>query len=361
MNWMYDHLRHLPRHHVVVLADEVTNRAEFPALDVRPWNQPSLPRRIWRRVNGSRLYPPDRVRLRRLDADLLHSHFGYMGIEDRILHAARPTPWIVSFYGADVFEWPREDRWREAYASVFDAATLVLGLGPFMVDALHSLGCSPSKTRVHPLGVDLSDLPFRPRTRQPDEPLRILFAGTFREKKGVPYLLHAVSIIHHEGHSVELLLVGDSTDKPGDLEEKQRIVRLIDELGLQSVVRISPFLTFRALVDTAAHCHVLAAPSITAENGDAEGTPFIIQQMMGTGMPVVSTRHSDIPFIFGPLADRLAAERDVEGLARALRPYAVDHLLAAREADLFRQHVVQHLDVRQHAARLAGLYDDVIA
>jgi colanic acid/amylovoran biosynthesis glycosyltransferase len=360
MNWKYDHLRHVPRHRLVVLADEVMNRAEFPDIETWEWNRYTLPRRAWRRVTGGRMYPPDARLLRRLGPGVLHSHFGYVAIRDQALHTALGTPWVVSFYGADVFELPRHEQLRDRYAATFEAARCVLALGPFMAESLHGLGCPRHKIRVHPLGVDLDDLPFRPRTRRPGEPLKILFAGTFREKKGVPYLLRAVSLLRAEGHAVELHMVGEPANKLGDREQQQEILELIAAHGLASAVRIRPFLPFHQVIELGLTCHVLAAPSVTASNGDAEGTPFIIQQMMGTGMPVVSTRHSDIPFIFGELADRLVPERDTHALAAALHVYTEDAEAAAREAPVFRRHVEAHLDVRVHAAALADLYDELM-
>jgi colanic acid/amylovoran biosynthesis glycosyltransferase len=360
MNWKYDHLRHVPRHRLVVLADEVMNRAEFPDMEAREWNARNLPRRIWRRLAAERLYPADARLMRRLAPRVLHSHFGYVAVRDHALHTALATPWVVSFYGADVFELTRQQDILDRYAAVFATARSVLALGPFMAESLHALGCPLHKIRVHPLGVDLDDLPYHPRARQPGEPLKILFAGTFREKKGVLYLLRAVSLLRAEGHTLELHLVGDAANKPGDNEHKREIHRLIGNLDLESTVTIRPFLPFRDVVELALSCHVLAAPSVTAENGDAEGTPFIIQQMMGTGMPVVSTRHSDIPFIFGDLADRLVPERDAHALAAALHVYAADTEAAVRDAPLFRSHVEAHLDIRVHAAALADLYDELI-
>lgn len=41
--------------------------------------------------------------------------------------------------------------------------------------------------------------------------------------------------------------------------------------------------------------HVFLAPSVTASDGDAEGTPFVLHQMMATGMPAPSGSVSYLP------------------------------------------------------------------
>ena len=62
---------------------------------------------------------------------------------------------------------------------------------------------------------------------------------------------------------------------------------------------------------------VFLAPSVTASNGDTEGgAPVAIIEMAASGMPIVSTRHCDIPsVVLDGVTGLLAAERDSEGLA----------------------------------------------
>lgn len=359
MNWMYDHLLTVPRFRPLVLADELQNREEFPALDVMAWSREQLPQRVWRRLRGPSLYPPDRARLRRLRPSVLHSHFGYVAVGDHGLQEALEVPWIVGFYGADAFELPRDPAWIERYHQLFERVSRVLVLGPFMAGELEKLGCPPDLIRVHPLGVDTEGIPMRPRELAPGEPLRILFAGTFREKKGIPYLLEALGELKQEGVAFTLDLVGDAAGKPGDEETKRQVLGMVDQLDLADRVRRHPFLPFAELLDLALTRHVLVAPSVTASDGDSEGTPFIIQQLMASGMPVVSTRHSDIPFLFGSMASRLAPERDAPALAAELRRYATDPESLLEDGKALRRQVEVNLDARRRGEALAAIYDEV--
>src|SRR4029078_11971010 len=111
-----------------------------------------------------------------------------------------------------------------------------------------------------------------------------------------------------DGMRLHVTLVGDASDKPVDFATKESISRQIRKLGLDDIVSHRPFLTFDELLKLAMQSHVFVAPSVTSEDGDAEGTPFVLQQMMATGMPVIATAHSDIPYIFGPHQHRLIPE-----------------------------------------------------
>jgi colanic acid/amylovoran biosynthesis glycosyltransferase len=353
-NWLYDHLRCVSRYTPVVLCDVLTNRHEFPLLEARRLNRTSLARRAWGRLAGSRLYPGDSWRLRKLAPAILHSHFGYMAVDDLALQRALNIPWVVSFYGADAYQ---RARWQDLYPQLFQQTTTVLALGPAMAARLAALGCPPEKIVIHPLGVDVVGIPASPRLLKPHEPLRILFAGTFREKKGIQYVIEAAALARRAGVRLELNLVGDTLGKPGDRETKEQVFGDIRSRGLDDVATHHSFLSFQELVELALHSHVFVAPSVTAADGDAEGTPFVLQQMMATGMPVIATLHSDIPYLFGDDAHLLVSERDASAIAERLQHYAADPTRLVSDGLLLRDRVRQTCDVRTCAARLSDVYD----
>ena len=360
MNWLYDHLRVLPRYSPLIACDELQNRQEFPELTAWEVGRNSLARSVWRRVAGADVDPFVVWRLQRRKPRLLHSHFGYVAAGDYALQKALSVPWLIGFYGADVYALGRLQEWRAHYRRLFEACARALALGPVMAKHLAELGCPAEKIIVHPLGVDSADLPEISRPYVPGQPLRILFAGTYREKKGLKYSLEAIAAVRKAGIPVELELVGEGADKPGDRETEAAALDRIRGLGLEDIVRRHSFLAFRELLDLASRCHVFLGPSVTAADGDSEGTPFVLQQMMATAMPAVATVHSDIPYLFGNLAHLLVPERDSGAIAARLIEYASKPALLAEHGRLFRAQILGHFDVRQCAGRLAEIYDTLL-
>jgi colanic acid/amylovoran biosynthesis glycosyltransferase len=360
MNWLYDHLRFVPRYAPVVFCDELLNREEFPALEAWCPRHDSLPRRAWGHLAGDRVHPFDWLRLKQLTPGLLHSHFGYVAVQDSRLQQSLQVPWLVSFYGADVYATGRQAEWREKYARMFDKATKVLALGPVMKGHLERLSCPRQKIVVHPLGVDVKDLPSRPRLLNRGEPLKLLFAGTFREKKGVQYVLEAAALARRAGVRFKLQLVGDIMGKPGDAETKEAIFQQISHLGLEDLVTYRSFLPFRELISVALDSHIFIAPSVTAADGDAEGTPFVLQQMMATGLPAIATVHSDIPYLFGEHAYLLVPERDADAIARRIQHYQDDPDSLATDGLALRDQIRGAFNVRKCAVNLSGLYDALL-
>ncbi len=357
MNWMYHHLRRVPRYRPVVMTNVLQNRTQYPDLEAfdLPWKR--LGSRVWKRLARARPYPPDLARAKSYRPVVLHSHFGYMGVDDLPLHRALGLPWLVGFYGADVYLHGREPEWQERYAELFERLDLALALGPAMEKALVELGCPADKVVIHPLGVDVEDVPSAERYLAPGNRLEVLFAGTFREKKGVVYLLEAADLLRRRGVDFRLHLVGEASER--SKETGAEILATIARLGLESQIERYHWLPFQQLTELALRCHLFVAPSVTARDGDAEGTPFVIQQMMLTGMPVISTEHSDIPYLYGELADRLVPERDAAALADKVQEYAERPELIQSDGLAMRRRMLGHFDIRDSAAHLADLYDRV--
>src|SRR5437764_241436 len=167
-------------------------------------------------------------------------------------------------------------------------------------------------TRTVPIAIDLSDLPYEPRRRS--RPLVVMQASRLVEKKGVDLTLSAFAQARQDLGESELWIVGDGPER-GNLEARAA------SLGLDGAVRFlgarDPGET-RQLMQAA---HIGIHPSRTASDGDREGTPVTILEMLASGMPVVATRHADIPSIV-PRPEELVVEEDDRALADALRHVA---------------------------------------
>jgi colanic acid/amylovoran biosynthesis glycosyltransferase len=112
------------------------------------------------------------------------------------------------------------------------------------------------------------------------------------------------------------------------------------------------------MISEAYQHHVFLSPSVTASDGDTEGgAPISIIEMAASGMPIVSSRHCDIPqVILDGRTGWLADEKDVDGLARHLR-WLYENPEQWREyTDEGRQHIEANFDVRIQAAELGKIY-----
>jgi colanic acid/amylovoran biosynthesis glycosyltransferase len=366
--WLYEQIRRLPadiRPHVV--CETATNTAAFSVRDLHAFSEEL----IWRRVPdrlarrlGLRRHLSFLARVARAThARVLHSHFGHVGWADRGAAAEARARHVVTFYGADISQAPASDpRWRVRYLQLFRSVDRVLCEGPHMRQCAIDLGCPPEKAQVHHLGIDVERIEFRPRSCPSDGPLRVLVAGTFLEKKGIPLAIEAVAALRaRRDLDVTVTVLGDASNKPGDAAEKQRILEAIRAGGLTSRCRLLGFQPHDVFLREAAEHHVFLSPSLKAADGDTEGgAPISILEAAASGMPVVSTTHCDIPHV---LTDRvsgvLAPERDLPALTAALE-WLVDHpeRWAALE-HAAQKRITEDFDSRTQGERLAAIYREL--
>src|SRR5262249_31326711 len=161
-------------------------------------------------------------------------------------------------------------------------------------------------------GIDLQRYPFRARALQDDEPVRIVTVGRLVEKKGIEYVIRALARVASRHPRLRYDVIGDGPLRR-PLEQLAREQSLGDILQFHGSVSGEKV---RALLDQA-HLFVLA--SVTAQDGDQEGTPVSLLEAQAAGLPVISTRHSGIPeIVLDGESGWLVPEREVEALSGRL-------------------------------------------
>jgi colanic acid/amylovoran biosynthesis glycosyltransferase len=295
-------------------------------------------------------------RLRALRADVLHSHFGDVGWHDRTSARAAGVRHVISFYGYDAGALPHRAGWGERLRDLFQGAHAVVVQGPRFADRLRELGCPERVLRVVPLGLDLPRWPFAPRETA-GSPLRILIAGSFREKKGIPDAIRAAARVG-EDLSVEITLVGGAPPDAAGRVEERRIASTIDTLGLRARVRRLGPLPHGALATEARGHDVFVCASRTAADGDTEGgLPVTLLEMAAMGVAIVATRHADIPELVEHAATgRLVEEGDVDGLAREIKWLAEHPAERLSIVTRARRRIEGQFDARAHGRTLAQVY-----
>jgi colanic acid/amylovoran biosynthesis glycosyltransferase len=299
-----------------------------------------------------------------LHADLLHSHFGTVGWLNLGFARRLSVPHIVTFYGFDVTQVPREKRWLTRYRKMFDEVSRVLCEGPHMASEIAKLGCDPAKISVHRLGVRLAELPYRARHQSSTAP-RFLMAGSFREKKGLVDGLTALGRLSDSRPQDHwsLTIVGG----PGEHREGKAIAGQLTEIGrrynIEDRISYTGFLSHAELIKEAEQHDIFICPSVTASNGDTEGgAPVVMIEMAAMGLPVIATRHCDMPTVLGEKnRSLLVSEGDGDALLQSIE-WLFDHPEVWPEfgadnrarSNLKFDHAVQ-------AIRLAAIYDAVIA
>lgn len=283
--------------------------------------------------------------------DLIHAHFGPSGV--RAIRQRRrgslKGPIVTSFYGYDVGR-----RWsRGGYDELFAEGESFLVLSRHMKDALTSLGCPEDRVEIHPLGLDLGQFPVS--LKKPGATFEIISVARLVPKKGISDALDAVAALAKRSVHFRYTIVGDGPLRP----ELERRVRTN---GLGTFVRFAGSQPHTRVASLMRGSDVLLAPSVTAADGDAEGTPVAILEAQATGIPVVSTLHAGIPEIVeSGRSGFLVAEGDSRGIAEKLHELQESPSLRATMGSAGRAIVMGNHDIGALNEKLLQHYRDVRA
>ena len=366
--WMYSQVAELQRLglDVHVACERTENLDQFAILNIHCLaNEPK-----WRQILDRSLRM---LRIRRhlnhlvsvgkeVGAEIIHSHFGHIGWRNLGAVRALDAKHVVTFYGLDVNKLPTQyPAWQRRYRQLFDEVDLILCEGSYMAKCIVALGCATEKVKVQHLGIDVDHIEFRPRQWQLGQPLKVLIAASFREKKGIPYAIEALRLLRKDV-KVELTIIGDAGRDLASKREKQNIHAALKHSGLASDVHLLGYQPHEVLLREAYLHHVFLSPSITASDGDTEGgAPVSLIEMAATGMPIVSTTHCDIPEIVQHgVTGLLASEHDIDSLACHLRWYAEnpgqwEGMLASG-----RRHVEQEYGLQAQGEKLVAHYQALL-
>jgi glycosyltransferase involved in cell wall biosynthesis len=284
---------------------------------------------------------------------LIHAHFGTDGLLALPLARALGVPLITSLRGYDVtrsdgallrsgrLSWMRYALWKKRLQG---GGALFLAVSDALRERAIARGYPEARTLTHYNGVDLDR--FQPDTA-PREPGLILHVGRLVEKKGTKVLIEAVAGIA----GAKLAIIGEGPLRAG-LERQSR------ELGDR--VRFLGALPSDEVARWMWRASVLAAPSVTATDGDAEGLPNVVVEAAASGLPVVGTRHSGIPeAVDDGTTGFLVPENDAGALAARLAELIGSESLRIEMGIAARQLAERRFSRQMLTERLESIYDEV--
>jgi colanic acid/amylovoran biosynthesis glycosyltransferase len=147
-------------------------------------------------------------------------------------------------------------------------------------------GFSKSNMKMHYLGIDVKDNDvILPRSKRSG----ILFVGRLVEKKGLGYLIDALSYLEKDyGVNIPLTVVGDGPLRKMYESQVKNLNLNVSFLGSceNKIVK-------QLMAESLAFC----MPSTRARSGDNEGLPTVFMEALSKGTPVISFDQGPIPEI----------------------------------------------------------------
>jgi len=171
--------------------------------------------------------------------------------------------------------------------------------------------------------------------------------GTLRAQKSYDVLIRAVATLRSKNPDVRLVIAGGGP-------ERERLERLIDELGLADVV----ILLGRRL-DVP---NLLAGLDVAVCASAFEGSPLAVMEYMEAGLPIVATRVGGVPDLIDDGVHGLLVEPgDPDGLALAVEELLRDRERARALGVRARERRRREFDLDVMVANIEALYAELLS
>ena len=295
--------------------------------------------------------------IKQIKPSVLHIHFGNVAWEYSRLAVKADVPLIATFHGYDYRKILRDKPvFSKRYKQLFARAAAITCGGSDAKNYLISIGCPAAKINIVHMAIDTEKVLYRPPQKKRNE-LKLLQISSFVEKKGHIYTLRAFKKALAVCPNMTLTLIGEFVD-----EEILRMVSShINAEGLEEKVEIIGSLSYSELLRRIPRYDVMIHPSVTAADTDMECTPVSMMDVQAVGLPVITTRHADIPeVVLHGKTGMLAEEKDTDTLTEYIHFfYKADTEAFTEYAEAARRHIEKEYDVRKSAAQFAELYRKV--
>lgn len=160
-------------------------------------------------------------------------------------------------------------------------------------------------------------------TDWPTQPGKILFVGRLIPRKGVAYLIEAMTLLreHPQAH---LTIVGGGP-------EREALEPLVQQRQLTQRVTFTGRIPDEALAEQYRTCDIFVLPAIIDDTGDTEMLGMVMLEAMGYRRPVIASNVGGITDIVQDgVNGLLVAQKDPAALAAAINRLLTDRELSSR-------------------------------
>ena len=291
--------------------------------------------------------------------DILHAHFGPMGVMIAPIARKLKIPLVVTFMGYDGSRALCSDRWRQAYQNLNNVAEAVIGISHDMCNRLVSVSFNKNKIHCIHLGVSLDKFSSRdPKMDFDGHEVRCLHVGRLTAKKSPLKLIDAFHIAYQELQpdiEIKLTIAGDG-------ELRDAVERKIRELNLEKQVELLGAVNHEKVIRLFHEAHIYTQYCEVAPDGDVEGQGVTFVEASASGLPIVSTRHGGIPdVVLDGETGYLVDEGDIQGMADRIVQLAGQPERWTAFGMAGRKHVEETFTLESQLQQTVALYRQILS
>lgn len=286
--------------------------------------------------------------------DVIHAHWPFPhGVISGAMRLACGAPVILTCHGAEL-ALGRKSGWiRQALGAILRSHALLCCNSTHTRNEIRKV-CG-RHAMIFPYGTSIQITPRTDKTSTAfHDPVRLLFCGRLIERKGIPYLLDALSHLRQK-HTLRLDITGEGNCKDAWISRTR-------ELGLDDIVTFHGFVDNETLAHLYGECDIYVHPAIFDSRGDTEGLGVVLIEALANEKPVVASAVGGIvDVIRHEQSGLLVPEKDPLALVASIERLIADPALAKRLGQQGREHMLQVFDWDTITRRSERLYRRAVA
>lgn len=325
----------------------------------KDFSQVPLPRlQRWRQSIGTRLgldkyKPPHIYHLEKLmiekEIQVVMAEYGFTGAEMLPFCKSMKMPILVHFHGYDAYRNDLLTAYLHKYKDLFVYASAIIVVSEDMKSQLIQLGCPENKIELNPYGVNPDFLLQQPMYHSH----QFACVGRFVDKKA-PYLtLMAFKEVFKKYPDATLTMVGEGEllNTCQNLAKQWCIAHAVKFVGKKTPLEVMEILS---------NSFCFLQHSITAQNGDKEGTPLAVLEASAMGLPVIATKHAGIKeAVLHGKSGFLVDEHDVKMMSAYMLQLYENRDLAENMGREGKQYIQVHYNLGKHINKLDILIQQI--
>lgn len=258
-------------------------------------------------------------------------------------------PFIVHFHGFDASA-KNVLKACKNYKDVFENAAYCVAVSKVMHAQLLKLGCPKHKLVYNVYGAQPEFFDVKPKFTKK----QFVAIGRFTDKKAPYYTILALKKVVEHQKDVKLIMAGD-----GAL--LNTCENLIKFYGLENNISLVGVISSQEYQNFLSESLAFVQHSITARNGDMEGTPLSVLEASLSGLPVISTYHAGIQdVIIHNKTGLLSNEHDVDTMAKHMTSLLEDFDYAKKLGAQGKKHINENFSIERHISVLQELLNNAV-